>query len=375
MKARNEVARLRRYRDYPAEAHFALHLTTQQVKDLFRRLEEQGEFNKRYQRLRAERVRQIGGFDEVNVWDLTVIPRGLQRPRFTIEEAARVIRDALAPLGQEHSGELAELLDPANGRLDLVPGENRVPGAFAWGMPGSQTSIFYSFNYEGYFDDVSALAHEAGHAVHYELMANNRVPASYTSGPTYFTESFAMLNELLVADHLYRNAGDDLRRTYFLEQFLGQAMSVFGVGRQAALEQAVYDQVQAGKARTPDDLDRLAREIGARTSIWHDRHPELAMEWIAVHHFYRQPMYYVNYVWANFLSLKYYQMLRQDPGGFIRRYLALMRNGFDAPPAELLKKFLGLRLDDPKLAADAFSVLEGRIQELEALYAKGVEGP
>ena len=49
--------------------------------------------------------------------------------------------------------------------------------------------------------------------------------------------------------------------SFFLEQFLTQAMGVFGITRQAAIEQAVYDAVKAGKIQGPDDLDALAKKI------------------------------------------------------------------------------------------------------------------
>jgi oligoendopeptidase F len=370
VKARNQVARLKHFPDSPSAAYFALYLETPQVKNLFDRLGQEAEFNKRYQRLRAERIRKIGGFQEANVWDRSVIPPGKERPRFDVARASKVIAESLAPLGEGYAGELAALLEPRNGRLDLVPGENRVPGAFAWGFPGGQTSIFYSFNYEGYYDDVSTLAHEAGHAVHFQLMGDNKVLPVYTDGPSYFFESFAMFNELVVADALYRAEQDPFRRTYFLERFLDQAMAVFPITRQAALEQAIYDGVQKGDLKTADDLDATAKRIGSRFSIWFDRHDELKMEWVDVHHYYTSPLYYVNYVFANFLALKYYEMYTRDPNAFVPRYVALMRNGFNAAPPTLLRKFVNVDLKDPKLVSDTFAILDGKIKSLEELYAR-----
>lgn len=380
IKSRNEQSQLHHFKDYPEDSHFNLFLTTPQVKGLFERIAQQGDYNKRYQRLRADHIKKISGLDEVKVWDMTVVPKGVERPRFTIDEANAAIKAALSPFGVEYIKELSALLNPANGRIDIAPGENRVPGAFSWGFPGSQIGIFYSYNYEGFYNDVSTLAHEAGHVVHFQFMANNHVIPSYTNGPTYFTESFAMFNELLLADYLYQKEKSNpsttnhqpstFKQTYFLEQFLNQAMGSFGITRQAAIEQAAYDGVEAGKINTADDLDAMVKKLGSRTSIWYERQDELKMEWIDVHHYYTQPMYYVNYVFANFLALKYYQMYKADPKGFIPKYIALVHNGFDAPPSVLLKKFLGLSLEDPTLVSDAFSVVDGKIKALEALYAQ-----
>src|SRR5258706_9079680 len=149
-------------------------------------------------------------------WDKTFVPKGLKRPQYTNIQSNEIMVKELRPFGTEWNSEWAALLNPNNGRLDIAPGNNRVPGAFAWGFPGSQISIFYSYNYEGFYNDLSTLAHESGHAVHFQFMGSNKVLPSYTNGPTYFTESFAMFNELLLPDYLYQNEKDHFRKTYFL---------------------------------------------------------------------------------------------------------------------------------------------------------------
>jgi oligoendopeptidase F len=361
---------MRGYPDFPHETHFGLYLETDQVKALFKKLADAAEINKRYQRLRVAHIKQFSGLDDVNVWDYNIVPPGKERPRFTIGDASREIIETLKPFGQEYGRELAGLLNPDNGRMDIVPGDNRVPGAFAWGFPNSQISIFYDFNFEGYFDDVSALIHESGHAVHYQLMGVNHVPPVYVSGPIYFFEAFAMFNELLLADRLYKQETDTFKKTYYLERFLNQSMAVFGITRQAAIEQAAYDEIQAGRAKNADDLDKMALKIGSQFSIWFPKHPELADEWIDVHHFYTQPMYYVNYVYANFLALKFYEMYERDPKAFVPKYIALVKNGFDGTPTELLGKFLGISMTDPKLVSDTFGLLEGKLKELDDLYSR-----
>src|SRR5207244_1671713 len=142
------------------------------------------ELYKHYQRLRADYIKTLTGYKEVHVWDLSVRPPALQRPRFTIDQASRIIRDALAPLGAEFGQELAALLDPANGRMDIVPGEHRKRGGFSKGFIGTD-SVFYSGGFGGSYRDVDVLAHEATHAVHRQLMTRNHVLPRYASGPKY----------------------------------------------------------------------------------------------------------------------------------------------------------------------------------------------
>jgi len=64
----------------------------------------------------------------------------------------------------------------------------------------------------------------------------------------------------------------------------------------------------------------------------------LKSQWIAMRLMYEDPLYLVNYMYAGLLSLQYYAMYKKDPARFMPKYIALMKNGFDAPPAELLHR-------------------------------------
>jgi hypothetical protein len=47
------------------------------------------------------------------------------------------------------------------------------------------------------------------------------------------------------------------------------------------------------------------------------------------------------------------------------RYIALLKNGFDAPPAVLLKQFLNIELLDGSLLSDDLELLNRRLDQLE----------
>jgi oligoendopeptidase F len=79
---------------------------------------------------------------------------------------------------------------------------------------------------------------------------------------------------------------------------------------------------------------------------------------------YEDPFYNVNYVYAGVLALKYYAMMQKDPSDFRTRYMALLRNGFTAPPKELLKRFLEIDLGSTDLVNDAMNVVSARVEEL-----------
>ena len=368
--ARDRLARLRHYADAPSEAYFKSYWSRAEVDDLLEQIARGADLYKRYQRLRADRIKQLTGSKEVNLWDMSVRPSGMRPPRYTITQASQIIRAALTPLGTEYGLELAALLDPANGRMDIVPGEHRKRGGFSKGFIGTD-SVFYSGGFAGYYNDVRVLTHESTHAVHRQLMNRNHVLPAYAEGPHYLFESFAIFNEFLLPDYLYSRETDQLRKQYYLEQFLeGKGMEMFGVAPEVVVEHAVYDGVRRGRIKGADDLDALTRRIYSRYSIWPERHDELKGQWMNISLMYEDPFYDINYVYGVLLALKFYEMYTRDPQHFVPRYIALMRNGFDAPPAVLLKRFLAIDLNDPRLLSDALKVLEDKVNLLEKSYQK-----
>jgi oligoendopeptidase F len=375
LKTYNSLARLREFADHPEERFFDLHLEPAHVRNVYEQIEARSALVEAYEDLRIARIAHLSDLDTVFAWDMSIVPEDFARPRYDIVEATRVIKDALAFLGEDYQAKLASLLDPANGRIDIVSGPKRVPGAFSTGYYG-HPHLFFSQKYEGYITDLSTLVHESGHAVHYQMVYEAGGRPLYARGPTYVTEAVAILNELLLKDHLWVTCEDrDLdTRIFFLEKLVGETMSLFWIAETAVLESALYDSLEADVLRDASDLDSLSLSVSRRFSSFTDRHPDQYRRlWSMVEHFYEQPMYNVNYVFASVLALRFYQQLKDDPG-FVESYLALLRHPFDRPAPDMLVDVVGADLRDPALLEGAFSLMEARLSELQALCREaGVE--
>jgi oligoendopeptidase F len=214
--------------------------------------------------------------------------------------------------------------------------------------------------------------HESTHAIHRQLMSNHGVWALYADGPHYLFESFAILNELLLADYLYQHATERSKRQFYLEQFLdGKGMALFFIAQDVALEQSIYEEVEQGRIENADDLDALTIRINRRFDIWTNRHAELKMRWITNRLFYEDPLYNINYVYGALLAFKYYDLFAQDPGSFPKNYISLLSNGFNATPEKLLKEFLNIDAHDPGLITSAVQILENKVRLLQEEYSNG----
>ncbi len=355
-RARSRLAEVHHFPDAASEVYFNSFWTTAEVDDLMEQIAQNADLFKRYQRLRRELLKQSAGTAE-------------QPPRYTIDQASEIIRRALAPLGPDYQHELTALLDPANGRMDIVPGEHRKRGGFSQGFVGTD-SVFYSAGFAGSYNDLRVLTHESTHAVHRQLMNQNQVLPPYAEGPHYLFEAFAIFNEFLLPDYLYNHETDPLRRRFYLERFLeGKGTAMFLVAPEVVLEHAVYEGVKSGKIQTADDLDALSQKVFAR--FWGtERGDEFKSRWMTTTLMYDDPFYDANYVYGSLLALKFYSLYSQDPEHFAPRYIALMKNGFNAPPQVLLKRFLDVDLRDPRLFTDAMRIIEDKVNLLEKTYER-----
>jgi oligoendopeptidase F len=356
---RNKLARQRGWPDYPTQFYAAGGLEPRQVRALLESVAKRSDINKRYERHIVAAIRRDFGYDTVHFWDLTAPSKGKVAPRFDIEAASREVLAAAAPLGEGYVRELRSLLDPRNGRLDLITRANRVdrPG-FSTGLVGFP-SMFFQGRFEGYTDDLVILAHEAGHAVQNMLMDSAGVLPRYASGPSYFTESFATLSQLLLLEHLFRSASSEADREYYRRRLLDDALAVFRNSWESLLELQIYDSVAAGRNLNANGIEKLTQNVASRFSVWFGGNDGRALAWVQPIQFYTWPLYRSNYVIANLLALQYLDKLHRDPVGFTKKYGALLRHGYDAPPEELLQRFLGVSLSNPdSLVTGAVNVMQ-----------------
>jgi len=367
VRNRNQVATLMGFKDFREQYYAERFLTRDNVNNLLKTFADSAYINKRFENALFENLKKTGGFDTVFAWDRFMPDPKAPTPRFTIGEASKMVLDATKPLGNDYYTEMAKLLDPQNGRLDMVNRPNRVqrPG-FSTGSVG-YNSVFFQGNYEGYIGDLIIFGHEAGHAVQNMLMDKNGVSSFYALGPSYFTESFAGFNELLITDYLYQHANTIEYKRYYMSRFLNQAMELFGNAMDATYEQVLYDSVPAGRISNADQLELQMQKTGLQFSNWYQPHIKFEMQWVNKLQFITNPMYRLNYVYAKLLALYYFYLYQHDGKSFIQKYNGLLRNGYDAEPDNILKQFLGISISDKKLVNLSLELINKKIDEYESL--------
>jgi oligoendopeptidase F len=326
-----------------------------------------GDIVKRFEKIRADEY-QLANHAQLRAWDLAAAEKDLTLPITPLPDAPSIFHQAFAGLGSVYQEAFDALLNPLDGRADILPGgaPNRYAGGFSTGFAGS-TSMLFIGRYDGTFKDLSVIAHEGGHAAHRGFLSANGVKPLYANGPSFLFESFAVFNELVLADYFAEHAADPRSKHYYREQWMRiKGLDAFYGAEDALLEQQIYEGVSKGDIRSADDLDKLTLQLDSQFSTFPATTLELRNRWATLSLMYEDPLYNINYVYGGLLALKYYQLYTADREHFLPRYIALLKNGFDAPPAVLLQQHLNINLFDDSLLKDALVLLNHRLDQLEA---------
>jgi oligoendopeptidase F len=109
-------------------------------------------------------------------------------------------------------------------------------------------------------------------------------------------------------------------------------------------------------------MENLAEQFGDAVAL----SDEFRWEWISVPHFYNSPFYTYSYSFGQLLVLALYRRYRAEGKDFVPKYLKILAYGGSEPPAVILGE-AGLDVTSPSFWQGGFDVIQGFIEELEAI--------
>lgn len=341
-------------------------LTDQLVTKTLAAVQAEAPAYRNYQEVLAQHAEKVLGVSPV--FSTEVDLASTKVPPIPLPEAKRLILSALQPLGADYANRFAALLDPANGRLDLAGGAHRANTGTSIHVYDAPTALYFS-GYDGSLRQVSTIAHEGGHAIHHELMNAGNAPIYERSGPNYFTEGFAIFNELLLLNRAVEVAQTPAEKAYALERLLWKiSVELFVSAEEAEFERSLYVESVGKPLLDRAKIDSLFQASLTPYEYWPISDVGQSRGWMRKSLLFEDPLYLVNYLYASVIAVALFEKSHSDPG-FAGKYEALLRRGFDADPQDLLAT-LGIRLDDSAIARPAARLLEEKTQELQNTYAQ-----
>ena len=116
---------------------------------------------------------------------------------YTYEEAKDLVLKAVAPLGCDYVNNLEKSF--TDGWIDSCNNEGKRGGAYCTACYSAHPFVLMSF--EGLLNDVSTLAHELGHAMHYYYACKNQSYQDYGYS-IFVAEVASQVNEILLCRYL-----------------------------------------------------------------------------------------------------------------------------------------------------------------------------
>ncbi|MEJ6402519.1 M3 family oligoendopeptidase [Yoonia sp. 2307UL14-13] len=314
----------------------------------------------RYYALKAKWL----GLDKMQVWDRNA-PLPMESDKIVGWDAARdTVMDAYA----EFDPQMAEIAKPffTDGWIDAAVKQGKAPGAFAHPTV-TPVHPYVMLNYLGKPRDVMTLAHELGHGVHQVLAAEQGELLSST--PLTLAETASVFGEMLTFRKMLDGTDSQEERKVLLANKVEDMINT--VVRQIAF----YDfecKLHAARAKgelTPDDINALWMSVQAESLGPVFEFAEgYETFWAYIPHFVHSPFYVYAYAFGDGLVNALYAVYQEGDPDFRTKYFDMLRAGGSKHHKELLAPF-GLDASDPKFWDKGLSMIEGFIDELEAMEA------
>ena len=206
----------------------------------------------------AKLIGKIHSLDKVTYADLKLNIDPTYAPKVSSEEAKKYVLKGLSILGDDYLSIIKDAFD--NHWIDYAESLGKRTGAFCSSPCGAKSFILMFFTES--MSKVLTLAHELGHAGHFQIAQRNQNIMN-TRCSRYFVEAPSTTNELLLANHLLDVAGDDLRmRRWVLSQMISRTYYHNFVTHfiEAYYQREVYRLVDAGKGLDAERLNALFRQ-------------------------------------------------------------------------------------------------------------------
>ncbi|MBB6483848.1 M3 family oligoendopeptidase [Rhizobium lusitanum] len=322
------------------------------VRDAYPRL------SHRYYKMKAKWL----GMDQMNFWDRNAPLPETPNALIPWVDAKETVLSAYGSFAPEMADIAKRFFDEEWIDAPVRPG--KAPGAFAHPtVPSAHPYVLV--NYMGKPRDVMTLAHELGHGVHQVLAGGQGALMCQT--PLTLAETASVFGEMLTFRALLDKTTDKRERKAMLAQKVEDMINT--VVRQIAFyefERKVHTARKNGEL-TADDINALwlsvqAESLGPAIKISEG----YETYWAYIPHFIHSPFYVYAYAFGDCLVNSLYAVYRNAEKGFQEKYFELLKAGGTKHHSELLKPF-GLDATDPSFWSKGLSMIEGLIDELEAL--------
>lgn len=250
--------------------------------------------------------------------------------------------------------------------IDYANNTGKQSGAFCASPYGANSFILMTWT--GMMRGTFTLAHELGHAGHFQL-ANQNQSILNTQVSTYFVEAPSTLNELLLAEHLLANSADERMQAYVINNLLDTYYHNFVTHMlEAEFQRRIYTLAESGLPLTADLLTR--EKYDAIKKFWGDAVdlPESAgLIWMRQPHYY-MGLYPYTYSAGLTIATSVAQKIKDEGQQAVDQWLDVLKAGSTLKPVDLAK-MVDVDMTKRDTIREAVTYVGNLITQLENIYS------
>lgn len=301
--------------------------------------------------------------EELHLYDIyTRIVKNFDK-KYPYEEAKKIVLKALSVLGDDYIEVLKNGLD--NNWVDVYPTKAKRTGGYSGGC--YDTAPYILLNYFDKYNDMSTLAHEAGHSMHsYYTRSNNSY--QYGNYSIFVAEVASTVNEILLSKYLLKTSNSKEEKLFILDNLMNLfRATIYRQTMFAEFEQKIYFDAENDIPLTADYLSSVYYELNKKyfgDDVVID--DDVKYEWARIPHFYYN--FYV-YKYATGLSAACHiaNDILSGKEHAVDNYKEFLKCGSKKSPIESLK-LAGVDLSKKEVVESAISMFNDTIDEFIKLH-------
>ncbi|WP_243661771.1 oligoendopeptidase F [Miniphocaeibacter halophilus] len=308
----------------------------------------------------AKIIGERNKLDKVTYMDLKIDTNKAFDKVISVEDARKLVEDGLSVLGNEYKNILKDAFN--NRWIDYVNNYGKSTGAFCASPYGKNSFILISWT--GKMTEAMVLAHELGHAGHFNL-TNKYQNILNTDVSMYFIEAPSTTNELIMGRYLVNNARDEEEKKYLRSQIISRTYYHNFVTHllEAAYQREVYRLIDEGKSFSADDLSAIYRKV--LEEFWG---PDVEITKGAELTWMRQPHYYsglYSYTYSAGLTIgtEVSRLIEEKGEEIAEKWIEVLKSGGTLNSIELAKK-AGVDITTEKPLRNAIKYIESLVDSI-----------
>lgn len=303
------------------------------------------------------------GVDELHLYDTYASITKDIKHEYTFEEAKNLILKALSVLGEDYIKDLSKAFDER--WIDYCPNDGKRNGAYCTACYNVHPYVLLSF--DGTLNNVSTLAHELGHAMHYYYAIKNQSYQDYGYS-IFVAEVASQVNQILLSKYLIEHTSKIEEKKYLIDDLIQDFKStIYRQTMFANFERDIHELDQKGEILTHENMCdiyyKLNKEYFGENIVIDDL---VKYEWERIPHFYMN-FYVYQYATAYAAAIKIAMDILNKKEGIVEKYLEFLSLGCTKTPIESLL-VAGVDMTKEETYQDAFKYFNDLVNELTLLY-------